>query len=116
MNFTLLLNLFFLLLLGMLLGLVLLSLNIEHLLEFILVELFLFWEKVAVKQVVLKNLIAHRQRNRKTTIMYALALGFIIFIMVSYSSVLDSVSYQKQASLGTLVKVKPPFSFLLFLC
>ena len=114
MNFTLLLNLFFLLLLGMLLGLVLLSLNIEHLLEFILVELFLFWEKVAVKQVVLKNLIAHRQRNRKTTIMYALALGFIIFIMVSYSSVLDSVSYQKQATLGTLVKVKPSFSLYYF--
>jgi len=106
MNFTLLLNLFFILLMSMLLGLVLLSLNVEHVLEVVLVEMFLFWERVAVKQVVLKNLVAHRQRNRKTTIMFALALGFIIFIMVSYSSVLDSIAYAKQSSGGTYLKVR----------
>lgn len=71
----------------MLFGLILLSLNLEQPLEKCIVWLLLWWERRSIPTLVLKNLIAHRVRNRKTTIMYALALGFIIFITVAFNMV-----------------------------
>jgi ABC-type lipoprotein release transport system permease subunit len=105
LNFTLLLNIFFFILMGMLFGLVLLSLNAEPLLERLLVQVLFWWEKAAIRSIVVKNLIAHRKRNRKTTIMYALSLGFIIFVMVSYSSILDGFAYQREQKAGVILKV-----------
>ena len=46
--------------LGMIFGLTIFVSNFQQILEFILVELFFFWEKVSMKQLVVKNLIAHR--------------------------------------------------------
>ncbi len=69
----------------MLFGLILLSLNAEHLIERIVVALCLWWENSMIPHIVLKNLVAHRIRNRKTTLMYALALGFVIFINTAYN-------------------------------
>jgi hypothetical protein len=109
-NFGLLLNLFFFLLLGMILGLVMLSLNIQSLLAKLIILVFLFWEKSAVTTLVRKNLIAHTVRNRKTTVMFALSLGFIIFIMVAYSLSVDSFTYEIQQESGTLVSVRGTFS------
>jgi ABC-type antimicrobial peptide transport system permease subunit len=78
------LRLFFLLfvalLLGMLVGLVLLASNLQGFVEYAVGHLFLFWTKKVLKQLALKNLIAHRKRNWKTSIMYSLSLAFIIFI------------------------------------
>jgi uncharacterized membrane protein YgcG len=54
---------------------------------------------------VIKNLVAHRKRNTKTTIMYALSLGFIIFVMVSYSNILDGFAYQREQRSGVFIKV-----------
>lgn len=104
-NLGLLLNMFFFLLIGMLLGLVLLSLNVEHVIERIVVWGFFFWEKSAVPQVVLKNLVAHRIRNRKTSIMYALSLGFIIFINVAYEMQTETLTYQAQQRNGAFLRV-----------
>jgi hypothetical protein len=104
-NFALLLNMFFGLLLAMLLGFVLLSLNIQPFLEKVIVTLLLFWEKTAITQIVLKNLAAHRLRNRKTTIMYALSLGFILFISVAFNMTIASVIYGIQQSNGVYLKV-----------
>lgn len=59
-NFGLLLLVFFGILMGMIFGLTIFVSNFQQILEFILVELFLFWEKVSMKQLVIKNLIAHR--------------------------------------------------------
>jgi len=86
-------------------GLVLLSLNLEPLLERLLVNGLLFWEKATIRAMVIKNLVAHRKRNTKTTIMYALSLGFIIFIMVSYNNLLDGFAYQREQSSGVYLKV-----------
>lgn len=105
MDLTLLLNIFFFILISMLLGLVLLSLNIEPLLERIIIAIFLFFERSPIRNMVHKNLVAHRKRNRKTTIMYALSLGFIIFIMVSYSNVLDGFAYRKDQRGGAYLKI-----------
>eukprot|EP00005_Dracoamoeba_jomungandri_P012127 CAMPEP_0174265284 /NCGR_PEP_ID=MMETSP0439-20130205/25948_1 /TAXON_ID=0 /ORGANISM="Stereomyxa ramosa, Strain Chinc5" /LENGTH=1033 /DNA_ID=CAMNT_0015351673 /DNA_START=86 /DNA_END=3184 /DNA_ORIENTATION=+ len=106
LNFTLLLNLFFLLLVGMLLGLVILSINLEPLLEKIIVGTLLVWEKVAVTTIVLKNLIAHRRRNRKTSVMYAMSVGFIIFLMISYSSIMNAIIYARQVDMGNILYVQ----------
>jgi ABC-type antimicrobial peptide transport system permease subunit len=104
-NLTILLNMFFLLLLMMLLGLVLLSLNAQHLIEKLVVYALLCVERAAVRVIVLKNLVAHRRRNRMTTVMYALSLGFIIFLYVSYDVQITSVIYQRQQSRGALLQL-----------
>jgi len=84
MNLGLFFNIFFGILLGLLFGLIILSLNFEHIIERFLVGVFFFWELSSIPKIVLKNLVAHRIRNRKTTVMYALSLAFIIFITVAY--------------------------------
>ena len=104
-QFGLMLNIFFLILFGMLLGLVLLSLNVENLLEHGLTFLLLFWENAACRLLILKNLVAHRGRNRKTTIMYAMSLGFIIFIAVSFAMQIQSATYQQLQRGGAKFKV-----------
>ncbi|KAN0000827.1 hypothetical protein ACTFIZ_001280 [Dictyostelium cf. discoideum] len=105
-NLTLLLNMFFMLLIAMLLGLVSLALNVEQIIERAVVNLFFFWEKRAIKSLVIKNLIAHKLRNRKTAIMYAVSLAFIIFVNVSYSMQQASMNYQVQQSYGSYLSVK----------
>ena len=104
-NLTLLLYIFFGLILGMLLGLVMLSLNVEQMLERLVLVVFFFWEKTAITAVVLKNLTAHRERNRKTTIMYSLSLGFIIFMSVSFQLQTISFTYELQQRNGAFMKV-----------
>eukprot|EP01132_Coremiostelium_polycephalum_P001224 gene1224-1547_t len=104
-NLALMLNMFFMLLIAMLLGLVMLSLNVEHILERITVFIFLFWEKKAITSIVLKNLVAHKLRNRKTAIMYAISLGFIIFVNVSYSMQQSSMNYDIQQKYGAYLRI-----------
>jgi ABC-type antimicrobial peptide transport system permease subunit len=106
MNLGLLLNVFFFILGGMLLGLALLSVNLQRLLEQFVVAVFLWWDKSAIRELVKKNLVAHRLRNQKTTIMYSLSLGFIIFISVAYSIQIATFAYQKQQSSGSLLQVR----------
>lgn len=83
-NFSLILKIFFFILVGMLFGLSLLAFNLQRFLEIIFTYFFLFFEKKSMKQMVLKNLTAHRMRNKMTSIIYSIALGFIIFLIVSY--------------------------------
>lgn len=66
LNFSLLLTIFFLILIAMFVGLVLLALNLQRILEIIMVYLFLFYERASTRLLVLKNLIAHKPRNRMT--------------------------------------------------
>ena len=84
-NFGLLLLVFFGILMGMIFGLTIFVSNFQQLLEFILVEIFLFWEKVSMKQLVVKNLVAHRQRNVYTSLIYSLTIGTLIFMLVTLS-------------------------------
>lgn len=100
MNYALLMNMFLFILIGMLLGLVMVALNLQHLLERALGWLFFFWESRGIRNLVVKNLVAHRKRNQKTSILYALSLGFIIFINIAYSIQVSSISEQKQRDAG----------------
>ena len=104
-NLSLFFNLFFGLLLGLLFGLILLALNFQHVLEKALLRLFFFWEKPQIPFIVGKNLIAHRMRNRKTSIMFALSLGFIIFITVAYDMEITSAKFRELQLNGQSVTV-----------
>lgn len=106
MNFSLLMNMFLFILIGMLLGLVMVALNLQHLLERSLNFLFFFWESRGIRNLVVKNLVAHRKRNQKTSILYALSLGFIIFINIAYNIQVSSISEQKQRSAGAAMLVQ----------
>lgn len=89
-NFSLILKIFFFILVGMLFGLSLLAFNLQRFLEILFTYAFLFFEKKSMKSMVLKNLSAHRMRNKMTSIIYSIALGFIIFLIVSYQLQLKS--------------------------
>ncbi len=39
--------------------------------------------KKAIRTVVLKNMAAHRIKNRRTAIMYAISIAFVIFVWTS---------------------------------
>lgn len=80
----LLLAIFFWILIGMLVGAVLLTLNIQHLVEKLIIFVFFICFKPATKTILTKNLAAHRLRNRRTGLMYSISLAFIIFLLVSY--------------------------------
>jgi len=83
MNLNLILQIFFLILLGMLFGLTVLASNLQGLIGSLLTSLFLFWESNSTRIILAKNVIAHRNRNRLTSNIYALTLGCIIFLIVS---------------------------------
>jgi len=106
LNLSLFFNIFFGILVGLLFGLIMLSLNFEHLVERLVVFLFFFWELRSIPQVVLKNLVSHRMRNRKTTIMYALSLGFVIFITVAYTTEIESAKATSIKSEGAQITFK----------
>ena len=89
-NFAMILIIFFLILVGMLLGLSLLAFNLQRFLEIIIVYVFLhwlgfIWNFKPVLQMVFKNLTAHRMRNKMTSIIFSISLGFLIFLIVVYN-------------------------------
>lgn len=69
---------------GMLFGLSMLAFNLQRFFEIILTHVFLFFESKSMKKMVKKNLAAHRMRNKMTSLIYSIALGFIIFLLVSF--------------------------------
>ena len=83
-NISLILYLLFILLLLILFGCVILALTLEAPFSRLLALVFFFWERAAIRSLLAKNLVAHRLRNRKTTMMYSLSLAFIIYLSVSF--------------------------------
>uniref|UniRef100_A0A7S3DHJ4 ABC3 transporter permease C-terminal domain-containing protein n=1 Tax=Palpitomonas bilix TaxID=652834 RepID=A0A7S3DHJ4_9EUKA len=105
-NLSLLLYMIFGLLLAMLIGLVLLSLNVERFIQFGVIWVFLWWTKAANKLIIQKNLNAHRERNRKTAIMYGISLAFIIFIQASFTVQVDIITYGYQQQYGAYLSIE----------
>jgi FtsH-binding integral membrane protein len=82
-NLGLLLEIFFLILIGMIFGLTLISFNLQRTVELCFVYIMLFFETKSMKLLIVKNLSAHRESNKLTSIIYSLTLGCIIFIIVA---------------------------------
>ena len=78
-NIGLILTIFFIILLGLLLGLVIMATNLQSAFEFLLMHILLFWETKAMKMILKKNMVNHKQKNQLTAIIYALTLGSVIF-------------------------------------
>ena len=85
LNLALLFEIFFLLLVGMIFGWSLISLNFQRILENTIVYTFLAFERQSMKIMIGKNLAAHRESNMLTSLIYSLTLGNIIFVVVSAS-------------------------------
>ena len=82
-NLGLMLEMFFGILLGMILGLTLIASNLQRIVELILVHTLLFFERKSMKLLITKNFSAHRESNKMTSLIYSLTLGCIIFIIVA---------------------------------
>lgn len=80
-NISLFVIIFFGLLLAMLFSVMMLLTNFSYILEFVLL-IPLYFERKFIRTMVRMNLIAHRIKNRRTVIIYALSLSFINFIYV----------------------------------
>ena len=81
-NLGMMLTIFFSLLIGMIIGLTLIAFNLQRSLELLLVNTLLFLEKKSMKLLIVKNLSAHRESNKLTSLIYSLTLGSIIFVLV----------------------------------
>ena len=92
LNFGLILTIFFLILMSLLLGLVLFSVNLQGALECALLHLLLFWEKKSMKILLAQNITAHKRTNQLTAIIYALTLGCIIFLLTSASLQIETIN------------------------
>ncbi len=88
-------------LLGMLFGLTLLSFNLQRVLEIVLTHALLSFEHSSMRMLVLKNLTAHKLRNKMTSIIFSLAIGFIVFLIVSYNLQIKSSSLLNLKKKGT---------------
>jgi len=83
LNLGLMLSIFFSILLGMILGLTLIAFNLQRIVELVFIQLLLFFEIKSMKILIGKNLSAHRETNKMTSIIFSLTLGCIIFIVVA---------------------------------
>ncbi|KRX00113.1 hypothetical protein PPERSA_07220 [Pseudocohnilembus persalinus] len=106
LNIGLLINIFFWILIGLLVGFILLMLNIQYLLERMVVVITLVFLKSAQKSIILKNLAAHRIKNRRVAIMYSLSIAFIIFVWTFSIIQMKSSDYQERREEGTYLTVE----------
>ncbi|KAJ1487848.1 hypothetical protein T484DRAFT_1785374 [Baffinella frigidus] len=56
-----------------------------------------------------KNLVAHRTRNRKTTLMYASSLAFILFVIVTFALQMITFQFQWEQRYGTGLRMQCSF-------
>ena len=104
---SLLLAMLFVLMISMLVGLLLLSFSIQHLVERALIFLFFAWfEKRHIRHIILKNMQSHKHRNKKTALMYSASLGFVIMISVVYRVQIGSIGLTMLAHHGGKLFVK----------
>ena len=67
---------------GMIFALALLTVNLMQILNVIVARCVLILESSSIRLTVLKNLVAHRDRNRMTALVFSLTLGFILFLNI----------------------------------
>ena len=91
-NIGLLLIVFFSILMGLLLGLILLSYSVQYLFEKFVAYATLFWVNKTDFILTLKNMSAHRFKNRRSSILYSLSVAFIIFVSVVISIQMQTIS------------------------
>jgi hypothetical protein len=84
-------QIFLFILFGIIFGLTVLALKFQRSLETAFTHLLLFFEKKSLRTLVLKNLVANRNRNKMTAIVYSLGLGFIIFLNIAQNTQIQTM-------------------------
>ena len=105
-NYSLILQILFAILIGMIIGLALLAFNLQRFLEIALTYVMLFWEKESMRIMIVKNLTAHKMRNKMTSIIYSISLGFTIFLVVVYNLQLKVIEYDDLQRIGSYFAVR----------
>jgi len=90
-NFQLATSIFMSILFGLMFSLALFSANMQSWLNLFYGRLTLFFESRSCSQLVLKNMIAHKERNKLTSIVFSVILGFIVFL-----SIVSQIPFQKE--------------------
>lgn len=90
-NFGLIGAIFLWILIGILLGFTLLSRNIEQFFQKLLTKFVFFFTRTYTKLLILKNLAAHRLKNKKTSLMFSLSVGIFIMTSVGFDLIMQSI-------------------------
>jgi len=104
-NLTVLLNIFVILLITMLLCQVSILANFDRIFTQFTSIAFFFWEKPHVRQLARMNLISHRERNRKTFMVYSLAIALIVYLSSSITAQIEATRSTVQRVAGGEVRV-----------
>ena len=87
----------FAVLLCMLFGMIMLSMNLQPMVEQIVLFIVFtinFWEKKGINILTRKNLLSHKLKNKKTAIMFAMSITCIIFLQSVSDVELNSMEYE----------------------
>ncbi|EDR29721.1 hypothetical protein, conserved [Entamoeba dispar SAW760] len=112
LNLSTMFTIFSILIICLLVGSILLIINIIPIIERLLLYLLYFWDKVGLS-LTIKNLLLHKTRNKKTSLLFALSLGFILFFYSSFTSEIGILSQTIIKSKGTemyIVGLKSKFN------
>jgi len=101
MDLGMVLQVFFCILLSLLVGLCLLAVNLQKPMEVLLTYILLIFETRSMRRMVLNNFKAHTMRNRLTSTIFSMALGFIIFLLVSYKLQIKQVKVNQLKDMGS---------------
>ena len=82
---------------------ILLSFSIQYILEQIVAYMFLFWTNATDFLLTLKNLSSHRFRNRRTSLLYALSISFIVFVSVGLQIQLQTIYIEMLKAKGSYI-------------
>lgn len=106
LNFTIMGLILIWILLGIILGFIILSINIEMILQKILAYILMFPFKSYIRIITIKNLVAHRLKNRKITVMYSLSISIFLMTMVSLEMILDTLRKESLIKNGSEILLK----------
>lgn len=105
-DITLLLFVFFIILEGLLIGMVLIGFSFQYLLEKVVAYGLLFWINSTDFMLMLKNLSAHRFKNRRSAILYAFSVAFIVFVSVGIQIQIQTIYNELLKKHGSFVEVE----------
>ena len=80
-NYNTMLQIFFIILLGMLFGLTILAMNLQGILEALLIQVLLFWESKSMRTILFKNLIALSLNSIRYCLRLAIDYSFLCWLL-----------------------------------
>eukprot|EP01104_Vermistella_antarctica_P011774 TRINITY_DN3326_c1_g2_i1.p1 TRINITY_DN3326_c1_g2~~TRINITY_DN3326_c1_g2_i1.p1 ORF type:complete len:1301 (+),score=387.68 TRINITY_DN3326_c1_g2_i1:217-4119(+) len=108
LNFGLFLSILNAILLGMVIGAAITATVLQPYLERVVLSCLLWGKEKCLHNLIIKSLAAHRNRNRKTALMFSVALAFIIFSGAMFTLQASSISDNVKDTLGSDILVFAP--------